>query len=182
MGLLETWYIAMRGRSQGEDEDMAGISPENSIGVIIIASLESAFESSLACMLNSHGIPSTLCDDLYSGLAEVIENRAVDKKLVIASHKTLCKEKMKFLQICDDRADTTCCCIINERSKPDPQTVVKLLALNVIMATDVRGVEKIAEMIATEHDVRTEKLSDEIIKIEKDEFALTDAELESLLG
>jgi hypothetical protein len=72
--------------------------------------------------------------------------------------------------------------MLNEQSKPDPQTMIKLLALNVIMATDVRGVEKIAEMIATEHDVRTEKLSDEIIKIEKDELELTDAELESLLG
>lgn len=161
---------------------MLNISPENPVAVIVIARLESAFESNLTKMLDSHGIRSTRCDDLYSGLAEVLDSPTADKKLVVASIKTLCKEKMKFLQICDDRADTTCCCMLNEQSKPDPQTMIKLLALNVIMATDVRGVEKIAEMIATEHDVRTEKLSDEIIKIEKDELELTDAELESLLG
>ena len=123
------------------------------------------------------GIGVTCCIDVYSALAEIVAvNRLGGKVLVIGSLTQLCAEDMRFLQICADRDDTTCCCFIDEKSGCDIRAMIQALGSKAFLATDVNDIESIlTEMIEEGNAPQQEQKN-----IDKNEFALTRAEMDAL--
>lgn len=155
-------------------------TPKDEIRAIVIDG-SGDFGAEVRVLFDRLDIDVICCGDVFSALAEIIEGRRVGgKNLVIGSLVQLCAEDMRFLQICADRDDTTCCCFVDGNAGCDIETIVKVLDSKAFLATDVNGVESILAEMIKEENAGQEECSGEQRNIDKKEFALTQAEMDAL--
>lgn len=155
-------------------------TPKDEIRVIIIAG-SGNFGSEVRVLFDRLGVGVTCCGDVYSALAEIIEGSRVGGKiLVIGSPAQLCAEDMRFLKICADRDDTTCCCFVDGNAGCDIKKVIQMLGLKAFIAEDVNDVESILAEMIEKKNAPQEECGGEQRNIDKKEFALTRAEMDAL--
>ncbi len=155
---------------------MFEVTAKDKIRAIIMGG-SSGFWSEVIALFERLGISVTCCEDVYSALAEIVaELRIGEKILVIGSLAQLCAEDMRFLQICADRDDTRCCCFVDDKAGCDIKEMIQALGSKASLAGDINDVEAILmEMTEDENTLQQEQK-----KIDKNEFALTRAEMDAL--
>ena len=162
---------------------MFEITTKNEIRVIVIAGFSGLVSelAELAEFFDDFGVGVTICEDVYSALAEIVAERRGDEKLlVIGSLAQLCAEDMRFLEICAGRDDTNCCCFVNGKAGLDIKKVIQILGSKAFLAAEISDLESIlAEISSVENALQEERWAEQR-NIDKKEFALTRAEMDAL--
>ena len=155
---------------------MFEVTAKDEIRVIVIGGL-SGFGSEATVLFDRLGICVICCEDVYSALAEIVAKRRIGEKiLVIGSLARLCDEDMRFFQICADRDDTRCCCFVDDKAGCDIKAMIHALGSKTFLATDINDVEAILTEMNEEENVPQQEQKN----IDKNEFALTRAEMNAL--
>jgi len=154
---------------------MKKISSSSPLWAIIVGNLGDEFVSYTEQLLNSYRVEAVICEDIYSAVCKLTINRGKDI-LVIGRIEHMSVEKGRFFDKAQ-KNNVSCCCLVNKVSQGQQVLMAKEKGAFV-----VNGPEQLKELV-------TEMVSDgEALKnkrsttFDKDEFAMTQAELDALLG
>lgn len=162
---------------------MFEITTKDEIRVIVIAGFSGLASelTDLAEFFDGLSVGVSICEDIYSALAEIVAERRGDEKLlVIGSLAQLCAEDMRFLEICAGRDDTNCCCFVNDKAGLDIKKMIQILGSKAFLAAEISDLESILTEIGTVENALQEERWSERRNIDKKEFALTRAEIDAL--
>jgi len=154
--------------------------------VIVIAAAGLKFRWDVTFLLDRLGVKYTLCESLYSGLGELARytepNRDV---LIIATLKELSREKMRFFDICRNRGNIKCCCLVRKPLATQTREAINAVKDCACIAGSIEDIEDTIKQTFAGQERKSDGERSES-KTEKSVFAggvtLSRAELDALLG
>ena len=119
---------------------------KNDLRVIVTAGVSDNFRWKVTFLLDRLGADYVVCEDLYATVARLAENRG--SVAIVGSLEQLCREKMRFFEICRDRGDVKCCCLVRSNSVRSRRQVASAIMAGALVADNVEQIESMLEEIS----------------------------------
>ena len=171
---------------------------------IVVGGSSDEFVRSVLNLLDSYGLDITRCPDVYSSVPKL---REAPGGVVVGLFKELCKEDGRFFDIAR-ACGFSCCCFVDEGFAGNRRELVKAMERGVFIVTEVEGIEEVLSGLSgrsnarkpeTQNNAERGLIGNVVDKIlgdpmpgrskpraksgfSKDEFSMTKAELDALLG
>ena len=142
---------------------------------IIVGNRGDEFVSYTEKLLNSSGIEAIICEDIYSAVCKLTISRGKDIH-VIGRIEHLSVEKGRFFDKAQEN-NVSCYCLVNKISQGQQVLMAKEKGAFVVKGPEQLK-EVVTEMVGDEQDSKIKRST----TFDKDEFAMTQAELDALLG
>ena len=142
--------------------------------VIVVVDRNDSCRGDILFLLDDLAMDYVICDDIYCAMAQLVSGEHSRSFLVIGSLRQLCAESMRFLEICRERS-INCCSLVGGGPPAGREQIEKAEKAIVFMANDIYHLERII------HRLCEMSGSNKAHTLTRNEFALSDEEMEALL-
>jgi hypothetical protein len=164
---------------------------KNDLRVIVTAGVSDNFRWKVTFLLDRLGADYVVCEDLYATVAMLAERRRHEPVAIVGSLEQLCREQMRFFDICRDRGEVECCCLVRSNSLRSRRQMASAIKAGAFVADNVEQIEGMLEGISGSRKDR--KSSDRTVgraakefssrkDLSADEGILSRSERDALLG
>lgn len=118
------------------------LNVNQNVRVIVVARPCDDFRWQMTFLLDRLNVEYTLCLDIYHALAEIQHRTDLNNShVVVGTLQELCRENMRFLNLCQSRNDTICCCLVTAVFHRNLAAIKTAIENSTFVAADIKEVE-----------------------------------------
>ena len=155
---------------------------EQSFDAIVLGSVADDFVRHTTDLLAEGGVEFILCEDVYSAVATLAKNDIAENALIIGRVEQLSREEGYLFQKLQG-SNLVCCCFAGGNLVHRQKQILSATEAGAFVIDDPAGMrELIAKFSAGGLARSSSEIKDESFSAFDDEFIVTEAEMDALLG
>lgn len=170
--------------------EIMDVNVDHNIRVIVIARPCDGFRWQATFLLDRLNIEHIVCQDIYHAIAELQQKCHRHKShVLVGAMQELCREDMRFLDLCQARKNTICCCLATGSLQHNLPKIIAAMETSALVVANIMDLEATIETLlktpSNKWSLNPMSKTEDIKSLshtDKDDITLTQAELDALLG
>ena len=169
----------------------AGFGLDSQLQAIVVGSSSDEFVRDVLNLSGRYDLDTVLCEDVYSGICKLGEALG---GVVVGRHEELAREDGRFFDVAR-RYGFTCCCFVDKNVAGRQRELLKAMEHGALLVTELGKIDELLMELADRNGAHESRARGDggrgligrspaagASGLLKDEFLMTKAELDALLG